>query len=75
MSTLGYRTSEPRERTPERSSVWPKVLEILWKEGITKAHIAKDLHLPLDEIEALVGPLVATGQEHESVYGKLSVVR
>lgn len=75
MSTLGYRTSEPRERTPERSSVWPKILEILWKEGITKAHIAKDLNLPLDEIEALVGPLVATGQEYESVYGKLSVVR
>lgn len=75
MSALGYRTLELRERTPERSSVWPKVLEILWKEGVTKAHIAKDLHLPLDEIEALVGPLVAPGQEHESVYGKLSVVR
>jgi Zn-dependent peptidase ImmA (M78 family)/DNA-binding XRE family transcriptional regulator len=75
MSTLGYRTSEPQERVSERSSVWQKVLEILWKEGITKAHIAKDLHLPLDEIEALVGPLVANEQDNASAYGKLSVVR
>jgi Zn-dependent peptidase ImmA (M78 family)/DNA-binding Xre family transcriptional regulator len=74
ISTLGYRTTEPCERSPERSSVWQKILEILWKEGITKSHIAKDLNLPLDEIDALIGPLIAGPSGGPSVFGKLSVV-
>lgn len=76
MSSLGYRTAEPCERLPEKSSVWSKVLELLWKDGITKAHIAKDLHLPLDEIEALVGPLVSgTDADQPKQLRKLSVVQ
>lgn len=76
MSMLGYRTVEPRERDPERSAVWQKVLELLWKDGITKSHIAKELHLPIDEVEALIGPLVAIDVENRSTeFKKLSLVR
>jgi len=76
MSMLGYRNAEPRERDPERSIVWPKVLELLWKDGITKSHVAKDLNLPLDEIEALIGPLVAGDLAGGSTeFKKLSLVR
>lgn len=75
MSMLGYRTAEPHGRDPERSTVWPKVLELLWKDGITKSHIAKELHLPIDEIEALIGPLVATDVSRSSDFKKLSLVR
>ena len=76
MSMLGYRTAEPRERDPERSAVWQKVLELLWKDGITKSHIAKELNLPIDEIEALIGPLVTTEVENRSTeFKKLSLVR
>lgn len=59
MSTLGYRTEEPNERSPEKSAVWQKTLDLLWKDGVTKSHIARDLRLPVDEIEALIGPLVS----------------
>lgn len=76
MSMLGYRTAEPRERDPEKSSVWQKVLELLWKDGITKSHIAKELHLPIDEIEALIGPLVSIDIDKNSMeFKKLSLVR
>lgn len=76
MSMLGYRTKEPHERDPERSIIWPKVLELLWKDGITKSHLAKDLHLPIDEIEALIGPLVAgDGVNVQKEFAKLSLVR
>lgn len=75
MSTLGYRTAEPNGREPERSTIWPKVLELLWKDGITKSHIAKELHLPIDEIEALIGPLISSDVIRSSEYKKLSLVR
>jgi Zn-dependent peptidase ImmA (M78 family)/DNA-binding XRE family transcriptional regulator len=76
MSMLGYRTHEPRERISEKSAVWQKILEFLWKDGITKSHIAKELCLPLDEIEALIGPLVAIDAVNQSTdFKKLSLVR
>ena len=73
MSMLGYRTAEPCERDREKSAVWQKVLELLWKDGITKSHIAKDMCLPLDEIEALIGPL--NMEDRSTDFKKLSIVR
>lgn len=76
MSMLGYRTAEPRERAPEKSTVWQKILGLLWKDGVTKTHIAKELCLPIDEIEALIGPLVATDStNHVREFKELSLVR
>jgi Zn-dependent peptidase ImmA (M78 family)/transcriptional regulator with XRE-family HTH domain len=75
MSMLGYRTTEPNERTPEKSTVWKKVLDILWTGGVTKAHIAKEMCLPFDEIEALIGPLVSVSMEDRPTeFRKLSLV-
>jgi hypothetical protein len=34
------------------------VFDELWKDGITRDRIAAELHIPLDEIESLVGELV-----------------
>jgi Zn-dependent peptidase ImmA (M78 family)/DNA-binding XRE family transcriptional regulator len=76
MSMLGYRTEEPEQREPEKSVVWKKILEMLWKDGITKSHIAKELCLPIDEIEALIGPLVNINISIPTTeFKKLSVVR
>lgn len=76
ISMLGYRTKEPNERVAEKSAVWPKILELLWKEGVTRSHIAKELHLPNDEIEALIGPLVnASNQEKPSDFNRLALVK
>lgn len=56
----GYRSGEPGGVERETSRVWQKVLAQLWVERKTKEHIADKLHLPLDELEALVWGL--TGQ-------------
>ena len=58
ISQRGYRTSEPEGRPREKSVLWRMVFAELWKEGLTRDSIAKTLHVPADEIEALVGELV-----------------
>lgn len=58
MSALGYRTTEPQGLAREKSVLWKMIFDELWKDGITKDRIAADLHIPLDEIESLVGELV-----------------
>jgi hypothetical protein len=50
----GYRQAEPFGVEREQSVVWQKVLTELWKEKVTKAEIARDLHLPKEEIENLL---------------------
>jgi Zn-dependent peptidase ImmA (M78 family)/DNA-binding XRE family transcriptional regulator len=59
MSYRGYRTDEPRGRQRERSVLWKMIFESLWKDGITRSDVAKELSIPQDEIESLVGELVA----------------
>lgn len=58
MSQLGYRSTEPHGRARESSTLWRMVFDELWKDGITRDRIAAELHIPLDEIESLVGELV-----------------
>jgi len=49
-----YGTTEPEGLPPERSSVWQMVLTELWREGITKNHIASQLNIPPEELEDLL---------------------
>lgn len=58
ISSLGYRTREPEGLPREKSTLWRMVFEELWKDGITRAAVAKELNVPPDEIESLVGELV-----------------
>jgi Zn-dependent peptidase ImmA (M78 family)/DNA-binding XRE family transcriptional regulator len=53
MSELGYRTHEPEPITHETSQVLKKIFDALWKEGISKMNIAKELGLDPNEIEDL----------------------
>lgn len=57
ISIMGYRSKEPKARDREESVLWKKVFESLWKEGITKNHVAKKLCIPSDEMDALFGGL------------------
>jgi Zn-dependent peptidase ImmA (M78 family)/DNA-binding XRE family transcriptional regulator len=50
----GYRNGEPDGIEREVSMVLAKVLAALWSKGMTKDDIAKDLGIPLEEIEALI---------------------
>lgn len=59
LTKRGYRTSEPNGIDREKSKVWRQVLTMLWKERITKADIARELGLPLGEVEGLIWSLTA----------------
>lgn len=50
----GYRSGEPEGIERETSTVLAKVLAALWSKRLTKADIADDLGIPLEEIEALI---------------------
>jgi hypothetical protein len=54
LSKRGFRTSEPESVERETSLVWKKILAQLWSERITKSDIARELCLPLDELEGLI---------------------
>ena len=54
LSRRGFRSSEPGGIERETSLMWKKLLEQLGREKTTKNEIARDLHLPLDELEGLI---------------------
>ncbi|KAB2914008.1 MAG: ImmA/IrrE family metallo-endopeptidase [Dechloromonas sp.] len=60
----GYRSGEPLGVEREASLIWPKVLKQLWQEKITRADIARDLNIPLDELQSLLWSLAAIPEEH-----------
>lgn len=53
----GYRNGEPQGVQRETSIVWKKVLTQLWTERVTKNGIARQLNIPLDELEGLIWEL------------------
>lgn len=61
ISHRGYRTQEPFPMKREESVLWKKIFEALWKERLTKDHVAEQLGFPADEITALVGGLLGDG--------------
>lgn len=50
----GYRSGEPFGVTRETSAVLAKVLAALWSKRLTKENIARDLSVPIEEIETLI---------------------
>jgi Zn-dependent peptidase ImmA (M78 family)/DNA-binding XRE family transcriptional regulator len=54
ISNRGYRTKEPSPIHPETSQILNKVFKTLRKEGITKADIARELHVHPPDLDALV---------------------
>lgn len=50
----GYRRGEPVGVERETSTVLGKVLAALWKNGVTRSEIAKELNLPWEEVETLI---------------------
>jgi Zn-dependent peptidase ImmA (M78 family)/transcriptional regulator with XRE-family HTH domain len=58
----GYRTKEPNGLLHrETSQVWTKVFAALRKEGVVKSDIARELGLPIRELDAFVFGLVEMG--------------
>jgi Zn-dependent peptidase ImmA (M78 family) len=65
-----YGTDEPNGLPPERSSVWQMILTELWKEGVTKPHIAAQLAIPPDEMENLLFGLTGDVRPPERPEGR-----
>ena len=59
LSRRGYRSAEPIGVEREVSTVWRQVFLALWQERRTKADVAKDLLMPVDELEGLVTNMTA----------------
>lgn len=57
ISSRGYRTKEPFPMKREGSVLWKKVFEELWKDRLTRDHVAAELGIPSDEITSLIGGL------------------
>lgn len=62
----GYRSSEPNGIERETSIVWKKILSHLWSNKTTKNDIARDLCIPLDELEGLIWNLTGTNERPKS---------
>lgn len=76
LTKRGYRTGEPGGIVREKSKVWRQVLTILWQERVTQIDIAKELGLPLGEVEGLIWSLTAeeAGSEQKGTRSTLRAV-
>ncbi len=54
MSRLGYRTNEPEPVQRETSQVLGKVFDMLRQDGLDKRTVALELHVTVDELNALM---------------------
>lgn len=61
LSRRHYRSSEPIGIEREMSTVWRQVFSALWQERQTKADVARELELPLDELEGLIANMTSSG--------------
>jgi Zn-dependent peptidase ImmA (M78 family) len=61
LSELGYRRKEPNSAPRETSQVWTKVFAALRQEGISKSDVARELRLPVRELEGVIFGLVKMG--------------
>jgi Zn-dependent peptidase ImmA (M78 family)/DNA-binding XRE family transcriptional regulator len=66
MTSRGYRRHEPCGAHREMSRLWEKIFVSLRSDGISKADIAEDLSLSVEEIEKLVWGLVTMGLKSHS---------
>ncbi len=66
ISFRGYRTKEPYPIDREESVLWKKVFEELWKDRLTRNHMASQLGIPSDEISSLIGSLLNSGNQSDS---------
>jgi len=65
-----YGVDEPNGLLPERSIVWQTILTELWKEGVTKSHIAARLSIPSDEMENLLFGLTGDVKPPDRAQGR-----
>lgn len=75
----GLRTKEPEPAKREFSKALEKIFRELWIEGITKDTIARDLKIPIEEINKLIFGLLSKDEfkdvDNSSLYNHLRRVK
>lgn len=61
-----YKKSEPAPMDREKSAIWQMVFQDLWKERVTRSEIAKQLHIPDQELENLVFGLTGNSNQNST---------
>ena len=69
-----YRTQELNGIEREYSQIWQMLLREMWRDGVTKESIARELRVPLFEIDNLVFGLTPTVAPPNPGSGKLKAV-
>lgn len=59
LSRRGYRSGEPIGIEREISTAWKQVFSALWNDRVTKADVARELLIPLDELEGLIANMTS----------------
>jgi Zn-dependent peptidase ImmA (M78 family)/DNA-binding XRE family transcriptional regulator len=66
LGRMGYRDGEPIGIERESSQILPKAFTVLRAEGISRTQIAKELAVPVEELNiATFGPVLTRGPENE----------
>lgn len=71
MSSRGYRRKEPEGLEPETSALWPQVFATLWRERVTRDHIANELHIPTRELDSILFQLTGRTKSEPGKKGEL----
>ena len=58
LSSRGYRRTEPEGLPQEASAMWPQVFASLWRERLTRDHVAALLNIPTSELNQILVHLV-----------------
>lgn len=69
-----FHHDEPNGMEREFSGIWQTVLTTLWKDGVTRDKIAKQLHLPAGELDNLVFGLTGMPRRPEPGAGGVRLV-
>lgn len=74
LSSRGYRRTEPDGLAPEESALWPQIFAALWRDRVTREHVAAELHLPARELDAVLFQLTGRAARAASADVRLEAV-
>jgi Zn-dependent peptidase ImmA (M78 family)/transcriptional regulator with XRE-family HTH domain len=73
LSSRGFRRQEPEGLPPETSAIWPQVFRTLWRERVTREHIAAELNVPTEELDMILHRLTGPVTDEVRAPGLRSV--
>jgi Zn-dependent peptidase ImmA (M78 family) len=69
----GFRSGEPGGVDREMSTVWQQIFAHLWSERVTKDDVARQLNMPIEELESLIFGLMAPSRRPERQADRSSI--